>query len=254
MSKSDFSLANQVAIVTGGGTGIGRAIALEFAEFGADVVIAGRRLDVLEKAAEEIKALGRRSLVVQADISKKTDVDNLVQKVMDEFGVIDILVNKGGISGLPTGIMDAPEDEWDEFMNINLKGYYLCSQAAGKRMVEQKMGNIINLSSGRGIFGRAGITPYSITKAGIIMLTKCLAWELGPHNIRVNAIAPGYTKTEMTRPVWSDPESLKRVEGLRPLGRIAEPNEFGTIALFLASDASSFITGQTIIADGGWSA
>ena len=142
MGKSKFSLANQVAIVTGGGTGIGRSIALEFAEFGADVVVASRRLDVLEKVAEEIRALGRRSLAIQADISKKMDNDHLVQKVMEEFGRIDILVNNGGVgSKVPdklVPIIEVDEDEWDLIMDTNLKGTFFCCQAVGKRMIEQR--------------------------------------------------------------------------------------------------------------------
>ena len=192
MGKSNFSLANQVAIVTGGGTGIGRAIALEFAEFGADVVIAGRRLDVLEQAAEEIRALGRRSLAVQADISQKTDVDHLVQKVMEEFGRIDILVNNGGVgSKVPdklVPLIEVDEDEWDLIMDTNLKGTYFCCQAVGQRMIEQRKGNIINITSGDGkrVSGGRG-TTYNVAKAGAIMLTQCLAWDFGKHNIRIRS-------------------------------------------------------------------
>ena len=192
MGKSNFSLANQVAIVTGGGTGIGRAIALEFAEFGADVVIASRRLNVLEKAAEEIRALGRRSLAVQADISQKTDVDNLVQKVMEEFGRIDILVNNGGVgSKVPdklVPLIEVDEDEWDLIMDTNLKGTYFCCQAVGQRMIEQRKGNIINITSGDGkrVSGGRG-TTYNVAKAGAIMLTQCLAWDFGKHNIRIRS-------------------------------------------------------------------
>ena len=256
MGKSDFSLANQVAIVTGGGSGIGRAIALEFAEFGADVVIASRRLDVLEKAAEEISALGRRSLAVQTDISRKSDVDNLVQKVMEEFGHIDILVNNGGVgSRIPdklVPIIEVDEDEWDLIMDTNLKGTYFCCQAVGKMMIDQRKGNIINITSGDGKRVSGGLgTTYNVAKAGAIMLTQCLAWDFGKHNIRINSIAPGYTKTERGRFLWSNPEILKMIESRRPLGRIGEPEEIASAALFLASDASTYITGQTINVCGG---
>ena len=256
MGKSKFSLANQVAIVTGGGTGIGRSIALEFAEFGADVVVASRRLDVLEKVAEEIRALGRRSLAIQADISKKMDNDHLVQKVMEEFGRIDILVNNGGVgSKVPdklVPIIEVDEDEWDLIMDTNLKGTYFCCQAVGQRMIEQKKGNIINITSGDGkrVSGGRG-TSYNVAKAGAIMLTQCLAWDFGKHNIRINSIAPGYTRTKMTQSYLSDPEILKMLESRRPLGRIGEPDEIASAALFLASDASSFMTGQTINVCGG---
>ena len=251
MGKSNFSLANQVAIVTGGGTGIGRSIALEFAEFGANVVVSSRKLENLERVADEVKARGRHALAIQADITKKTDIDHLVQKVMEEFGRIDILVNNGGV-GSPVPIIEVDEDEWDLIMDTNLKGTYFCCQAVGQRMIEQKKGNIINITSGDGKRVSGGLgTSYNVAKAGAIMLTQCLAWDFGKHKIRINSIAPGYTKTERGRHLWSDPEILKMLESRRPLGRIGEPEEIASAALFLASDASSYITGQTINVCGG---
>lgn len=251
MSISSFSLEGKVAIVTGGGTGIGRSIALEFAKAEADVVVASRRLAILEEVAEEVRALGRRSLAVQADVTQKADVDKMVQKVVDEFGVIDILVNNAGIhSGTP--FLELSEDEWDRVIDTNLKSCYLCCQAVGRRMVEHRRGSIINISSNSGVTTCGGYSgPYPVTKAGEITLTKGLAWELGKYNIRVNAIAPGNIRTEMTRSWWRDPEFVKRMEIDRPLGRFGEPEEIATVALFLASDAASYITGETIVADAG---
>jgi len=252
MSISSFSLEGRVAIVTGGGTGIGRVIALEFAKAGANVVVASRRLSVLEKVAEEVTALGKRSLAVQTDISRKTDVDNMVQRAMDEFGVIDILVNSAAISSTFT-LIEAPEDEWDKVIDTDLKGYYLCCQAVGKKMVDQRKGNIINISSVAGMMGiiRRRGEPYATAKAGVIMLTRGLAWDLGKYNIRVNAIAPGRTKTERAGDRGTNPEMLKRILAGIPLGREAEPSEIANVAIFLASDASSYITGHTIVVDGG---
>jgi len=251
---SELPLEGKVAIITGGGTGIGKAIALEFANAGADVVVASRRLEVLEQAAEEVRALGGRSLAIQTDVARKMDVENLVKKTVDEFGAIDILVNNAGVGG-GKPILESSEVEWDQIIDIDLKGYYLCCQAAGKKMMEQMKGNIINVSSDGGFSTCRGYSsPYSVAKAGVIMLTRCLAWELAPYNIRVNSLAPGNTVTEMTRRWWSDPEILKESSEKRPLGRFAEPREMGTIALFLASDASSFMTGETIRADGGLAA
>ena len=251
MGMSSFSLTDRVAIVTGGGTGIGRSIALEFAEFGADVVVSSRKLENLERVADEVKARGRHSLAIKADITKKTDIDHLVQKVMEEFGRIDILVNNGGV-GSPVPIIEVDEDEWDLIMDTNLKGSYICCQAVGQRMIEQKKGNIINITSGDGKRVSGGLgTSYNVAKAGAIMLTQCLAWDFGKHNIRINSIAPGYTRTKMAQPYLSDPENLKMLESRRPLGRIGEPDEIASAALFLASDASSFMTGQTINVDGG---
>ena len=247
MDTPNLSLEGQVAIITGGGTGIGRSIALEFAKAGADVVVAGRRLSVLEKVGEEVTALGRRSLAVQTDISRKTDVDNLVQRVMDEFGAIDILVNNAGII-VDKPLLEHSEEDWDKVLDTNLKGYYLCCQAAGKKMVERKKGNIINIAS---VAAFIGGSSYHIAKAGVVMLTRGLARELGSHNIRVNAIAPGAVRgTEMSRLLWSDSE-LEQVGANLPLGRVAEPSDIASLALFLASDASRHITGDTIVVDGG---
>jgi len=249
MPVPSFSLEGQVAIVTGGGTGIGRSIALEFAKAGADVVVASRRLSVLEKVSEEVTILGKRSLAIQTDISRKADVDNLAQKVMDEFGVIDILVNNAAVLG-KFSLLEAPEDEWDRVIDTNLKGYYLCCQAVGKRMVERKGGNIINIASTAAFEGGGS---YNISKAGVVNFTRGLARELGRYNIRVNAIAPGWVITDMAKYIMrEDPERLRReAEATIPLGRMAEPSDIASVALFLASDASSLITGQTIVVDGG---
>ena len=255
MAIPSLQLEGKVAIVTGGGTGIGRAIALEFAKAGANVVVASRRMTILERAVEQIRALNRRSLAVQTDIGRKTQVDNLIDRTVNEFGRIDVMVNNSAIGSGGKHLLDLPEEEWDRTMDINLKGYFLCCQAAGRKMVEQRSGNIINISSTSGLStDRGESSPYNIAKAGVIMLTRCLAWELGPYNIRVNAIAPGYVKTDMTERLWSDPQILKQIASRRPLGRVGEPDQIGTIALFLASDASSNVTGHTIIADGGLTA
>jgi len=251
MSLSVFSLKGRVAVVTGGGTGIGRSIALEFAQAGAEVALAGRRLNVLEDVVKEVKALGRRALAVPTDVTKKKDVDNLVQKTMDEFGFIDILVNNAGVFAV-SSFLDLAEEEWDRVIDTNLKGCYLCCQAVAKRMIPRKKGSIINISSNVSVSTCGGYSgPYPVAKAGEVMLTRGLAWELGKYNIRVNAIAPGNIRTEMTRDWWTDPAFVKRMEIDRPLGRFGEPEEIATVALFLASDASSYVTGATIVADAG---
>jgi NAD(P)-dependent dehydrogenase (short-subunit alcohol dehydrogenase family) len=166
------------------------------------------------------------------------------------MGAIDILVNNAGISG-EVNLFETPEDEWDRVIDVNLKGCYLCAQAVGKGMTERKKGNIISIASTDGISAELIRRPYNVSKAGIIMLTRVLARQLASYGIRVNAIAPGWIKTEMTRPLWDYPERLKQVETQIPMGRIGEPEEIAGVALFLASEASSYITGHTIIADGG---
>jgi len=250
MSKPNFSLEGRVAIVTGGSRGIGKAIALTFAEAGADVVICSRGRDgSLDDVAEEIRGLGRRSLAVPTDISRKADIDNMVQRVVDEFGGIDILVNNAAIIILAP-LVEHSEEDWDRIIDTNLKGYYLCSQAVGRRMVGQKKGNMINIAGAAAITAVQGIGSYCIAKAGVAMLSKVLALELASYNIRVNAIAPGWVKTKFTEP-WSDPKTVKQIEAEIPLGRWAMPDDIASVALFLASDASSYITGHTIVADGG---
>jgi NAD(P)-dependent dehydrogenase (short-subunit alcohol dehydrogenase family) len=266
-SVPSLSLQGKVALITGGGTGIGRSMAVEFARVGADVVVASRTLANLEMVAAEVRTLGRRALAVQTDVTKKAEVDNLVTRTMDAFGKIDILVNNAGLgSGIgedgrglghrdPPGLIDIPEDNWDPIIAVNLKGVYLCCAAVGRVMVAQQQGNIINISSRAGASGAA--RPYSAAKAGVNRLTGGLARELGPYNIRVNCIAPGYVRTELgvvQRPsevaAYDAPETIAR----HPLGRIAEPIDVACAALFFASDASNGITGQVMDVNCGASA
>ena len=252
MTLPSFSLENKVAIVTGGSRGIGRAIALGFAEAGADVVVCSRQRSAsdLEKVAEEIRGLGKRALAVETNIRLKGDVENLVQRTVQEFGTVDILVNNAAMN-IMSPLLELSEDGWDKIMNTDLKGYYLCCQAAGKVMVEKKRGNIINMTSAAAARGNQNFSAYCTAKAGVAMLTRVLAIELAPYNIRVNAIGPSLVKTKFSQPLWGNPEILQRTLSRVPLGRVAEPEDMVGVALFLASDASSFVTGQSIYADGG---
>jgi len=252
MSIPNFSLSGEVAIITGGKRGIGREIALALAGAGADVAVCTRVVNDgrLETVVEEIKKLGRRSLGIQADTSRKADVDNMVQKVMDQFGRIDILINNAGAL-IKAGFLEMSEDVWDKHMEVNLKGYYLVSQAVAKRMVKQRKGCIVNIASDLAFKAVPGMAAYCISKAGIVMLTRALAQELGQYGIRVNAIAPGMIRTELSRPNWSDPDYLKFYETITPLGRVGELSDIAGAALLLASNASSYISGSTILVNGG---
>ena len=252
MRTLNFSLEGKVAVVTGGRQGIGKAIALAFAEVGADVAICDLVIDdgQLEAVSEEIKSLGRRSLAAQADVSKKTDVDNFVNKVTEQFGGIDIWVNNAGIVTVGS-ITDVSEDDWDRTIDVNLKSGFLCCQAISKRFIEQKHGNIINIASHLGIKAKKKLGAYCVAKTGVVMLTRVLALEMADYNIRVNAIAPGPAKTKISWRITSDPEALKATEATIPLGRMAETSDIVGAAVYLASDASSFVTGHTIVADGG---
>ena len=254
MSQRLFSLKGKVALITGGSRGIGRATALTFADAGADVVVSSRnrRPPELEKVAEEIRAKGRRALAMPAHVGKKEDVQNLVQKTLREFGRIDILVNNAGANPVLSSMVDLEEAAFEKVMEVNLKGALLMSQAVAKEMIKQGGGRIINISSISGLRARAdGTGAYCISKAGVNMLTQVMARELAEHNILVNAIAPGSIKTEMSRVNWIDPE--RRAQRIREieLKRFGEPEEVGGLALFLASEASSFVTGEIIRVDGG---
>lgn len=252
----DFSLKDRVAIITGGRRGVGKAIALCFAGAGADVVVCDRVIDdgELEKAAEEIRALGRKSLALKVDITVKSDVDAMVDRVVKDFGTIDILVNNAA-TNIAIPLLELREDGLDRIINTNLKGYFLCCQAVGKVMVEKEKGVVINMSSTAALSGDVNMSVYSATKAGVKMLTQSLALEWAPYNIRVNAIGPGMVKTKFSEPLWRDLDVLKKIEADIPLHhRLAEPEEIVGAALFLASDAASYITGQTIYIDAGTSA
>jgi NAD(P)-dependent dehydrogenase (short-subunit alcohol dehydrogenase family) len=253
MGIPDFSLTGKMALVTGARKGIGKEIALAFAEAGADVALCDLVTDdgKLNGVAEEIERFGRRSIAIKADTSRKSDVENMVRKVMDQFGAIDILVNNAGII-IRGPLLDMPEDEWDRLIDVDLKGQFLCAQAVGRKMVERKKGNIINISTQYAFRApEVGMGAYAVAKAGVVMLTRVLAQELGHHGIRANSIAPGLARTDFSRATWSNGEVLKQIETSLPLGRIAETGDFVGAALFLASDASSYVTGHTILMEGG---
>jgi len=246
-----FSLSGKVAIVTGAARGIGKSIALAFAEAGADIVIDDRKLEDMEEVVSEISKLGRQVLPVAANLRHLEEIDRLVKETMDRFGRIDVLANNVGTNAVFGSVFDVDEKAWDITLGVNLKGYFFLSQAVGKVMKEKGAGAIVNISSCGGIKPDIGSGVYCISKAGVIMLTQVLAQEWGQYNIRVNAIAPGRTKTRFSQVIWSDPATLSEYEEDIALGRWAEPQEMAGAALFLASDAASYITGQTLSVDGG---
>ncbi len=253
MNTDYLSLEGKVAIVTGGSRGIGKAIALTLADAGADVVVSSRKLVDLELVAEEIRGLGRRSLAVAAHVRESEDIRNLVEKAKNEFGRIDILVNNAATNPAMGPLVDMEEKMYDQIMNTNLKGYTLLSQLVAKQMISQGGGSIVNISSVLGVTPDKGLGLYCISKAGIIMLTKAMAKELGEYNIRVNGIAPGVIQTRFSQALWEDEQLMKEELKNTPLKRIAQPEEVGRTALYLASDASAYVTGQTIVMDGGGS-
>ena len=245
-------LDQRVAIVTGGGTGIGRNISLEFAKAGAAVVVGSRTLANLERVADEIRAMGGRSLAVRTDVRIPEQINNLVRQTIDKFGRIDILVNNAGIE-YRTTLLTMSEEVWDDVINTNLKGVFFCTQAVARYMIEQKYGKIINISS---IAGMRGMAPpnYCASKAGVIQLTRSTAWELGHYGINVNSIAPGTIDTEFNRR-YRTPEQVEQVlEYNRERAifkKLGDTQDIASAALFLASDDSSFMCGETIVVDGG---
>jgi dehydrogenase/reductase SDR family member 4 len=252
MDTSYLSLAGKVALVTGGSRGIGRSIALQLADAGADVIVSSRKAPDLEKVAEEIKATGRRGLAVTAHNAKMEDLKNLMARVKDEFGRLDILVNNAVANPVMADVLHMEEAPFDLIMSANIKGYYFLSQAAARMMVEQGSGGaIVNIASVGGFFVTPGLGPYCISKAAIIMMTKCLAVELGAHKIRVNCIAPGIVKTKFSEALWSNEKMMAELMKKMPLQKISQPEEIARTALYLASEASNFMTGSTLIIDGG---
>jgi NAD(P)-dependent dehydrogenase (short-subunit alcohol dehydrogenase family) len=252
-------LENRVAIVTGGAKGIGRGIALRFAAEGCDVAVNARHIEGAREVAAKIKALGRRSLAIKADVSRSAEVDVMVARTLQEFGKIDVLVNNAGGTGLArdTAIEDTSEADWDRIVDINLKGQFLCARAVVPYMKKARYGKIINVSSMGAIQPPAPIAHYHAAKGGVLSLTRNLAFELAPFNITVNAILPGPIRSEFFNEMLS---AMSKKEGEAffamlerrvPLGRLGTPEEVAGVALFLASDLSSYVTGDAINCGGG---
>jgi 3-oxoacyl-[acyl-carrier protein] reductase len=247
-------LNGKVALVTGGSRGIGKAICLTYAREGARVAVnytKGAR--EAEAVVAEIKATGGQAIPVMADVSQRSQVKKMVEEVLGAFGRIDVLVNNAGIL-IPTNLMETSDEEWDRVMDVNLKGPFICMQEVAKTMIKQGGGRIISTSSISGLgCAPTGEGSYGCSKAGLIMLTSVAAQDLGPHGINVNCIAPGWIRTDMTagKSGTQADEVNKRKAGLAAVRRIGEPKDIAEVALFLASDESSFITGQVVVADGG---
>ncbi len=249
--KSLFDLSGKTAIVTGGSRGLGKALAIGLSKAGANIVIG----DVLntEEVEKEIEKNGQESLSMKVDVREKEEVRNMVEKTDKKFGRIDILVNNAGINMIkPT--LEMREEEWDRVLDVNLKGQFLCAQEVGEKMINQGHGKIINISSVNGEFAFPNAAAYNASKAGVIMLTKTLAYEWGKYNVNVNAICPGFMDTSMLDEIHDSQEGdlvndrLSRI----PLGRFAKPEDLVGTAIYLASKASDYMTGHSLYVDGGW--
>ncbi len=251
--RLDLSLENKVALVTGGTKGIGRALSQSIAEAGAETIVISRTEADCQKVAAELTSQGLRASGIPADVSNKKSIEEAVNRIMEKYGQIDVLVNNAGVS-LRKNFVDYSEEEWDHVLDINLKGVFFTSQVVGKEMLKLKKGVIINMASVLGMVGQYFVAPYCASKGGIIQLTKSLALEWAVKNIRVNAVAPAYIVTELNKDKISEESTIKYLKRQTPMRRLGETDEVVGAVLFLASEHASYITGQVLCVDGGWTA
>lgn len=251
MILDDFSLTGRVALVTGASRGIGRAIALALAEAGADVALASRTAADLQAVADRVRAVGRRALSLPTDVTDRRQIEQMISKTVSALGRIDVLVNAAGVPHRkPT--VELIEADFDQVYDVNIKAVTFCCAEAGRYFLNQGSGNVINICSLTTTIGLPGRSLYGPTKGAVGQLTKALAVEWGPKGIRVNAIAPGWIVTDLSRAALADPAWRQRVLDRTPLGRLGQPEDLGGIAVFLASDAAAFLTGQIVYVDGGY--
>ena len=248
----DFSLQGKAAIVTGASKGIGRAIAIAFAQAGARVTVSSRSLDSVEQVAREIREAGGEALAVEAHMGQAAQVEALVARSLEQWGRIDIAVNNAATNPHFGPLLTADEGQFDKILDVNLKGYFRLCQKVVPAMKHRGGGKIINITSVAGLRPDTFMGVYSISKAGVIMLTKVLARELGEDNIQVNAIAPGFVKTKFSRAIWENEDIVSNLEKVTPLKRIGLPEDIAGAALYLASDASNWVTGTVLVVDGGY--
>jgi 3-oxoacyl-[acyl-carrier protein] reductase len=249
-----YNLKDKVAIITGARRGMGRTHALIFAEAGAKVVVSDISLDECQKVVDEIKDSGGDALAIKCDISQREEVDSMVSETIKNFGKVDVLVNNAGVADFKE-FLSMTEEDWDRTININLKGYFLCSHAVAKEMAKQKSGVIVNIGSiAMGQVGIAfpNLVHYVSSKGGVAGLTQALALDLAKYNIRVNAIAPGAIETPMVDPIKADKQATESLISRLPMKRMGQPEEISSAVLFLASDSASYITGSILNVDGGW--
>ncbi|MGI8774977.1 MAG: SDR family NAD(P)-dependent oxidoreductase [Actinomycetota bacterium] len=254
MSTEIFSLADKVALVTGASRGIGRSIAIAFARAGADVAVAARSEADLETLVREIGETGRRGVAIPTDVTDRDQIQRMVDTTVEQFGRLDILVNNAGGSNFMAPLVTVKPKGWDKIRTLNFDSVFHATQIGAQAMLESGGGSIIQMASVAGIQGAQGLSFYSAAKGGVRLFSQAVAKELAGSNIRVNVIAPGWIDTPLNDWMTSDEQTLKAAEGMIPMGRIGKPEEIVGAAIFLASEASSFVTGTTLVVDGGQTA
>ena len=252
-SREEFDLTGKVAIVTGAGRGLGYHISLALAKYGADVVVCSRTGSELKKVAADIEQLGRRALIQSLDLRNIKSIQPMIDEAVKTFGRIDVLVNNAGVNR-PQWALEVTEENWDLVINTNLKGLFFCAQAVAQVMIHQRKGKIINISSDAGTVGLPRRAAYCASKGGVNLLTKVLAIEWAEYHINVNAIAPAFIETPLTQPMFEEKGFREYVLGNTPLGRVGKPADVTGAVVFLASEASDYMTGHVMLIDGGWTA
>jgi len=253
MDLQAFDLTGRVALVTGASRGLGRAMALALAQAGADMALAARGAEALQQAAAEVRALGRKALIVPTDVTQVSQIEALVHATIEGFGRLDILIPAAGIN-IRGPAIDFAEADWDRVMAVNLKAVFFTCQAAARGMIRQGSGSIVTVASLATTFGFPNIIAYCASKGGVGQLTKALASEWAPYGVRVNGVAPGYYRTAMTEPLFQDAEFVRYLHSRIPMNRPGVPEDLAGAVVFLASDASAYVTGQILYVDGGWKA
>lgn len=249
--ESLFDLSGKVAVVTGTSRGLGQYFGRALAQAGADLVITSRDVSRLTEFREEIEALGRRALPVKLDVLNESDIENMVRQAISEYGKVDILVNNAGLN-IRKPATDVAWKDWDTVLNTNLKGAFFVAQAVGREMIQRKYGRIINIGSCTCVFGMEGIGPYCASRGGMLQVSRSLAAEWGRHGITVNVLAPGWFKTAQNKVLYDNKPWVEYITDRIPLGRPGQPNDLDGTVIFLASDASAYVTGQIILVDGGF--